>query len=399
MNQTQFPSCGSGRVTRYVGTATYTATCPNGGEYYGGFDWVKTGAGIGQTVSGIVLLRKTVSEWVFLVAHDANSVPRVSKVTISASGQVSSSAVSWSVPPTDIEAMFSYAGFIFAATSGGSLLKIGLSVDEQNILTLETVSFGGIIDSGNCEAAFIFNMDGREFLVAASRGSNSTASKISWVEISTSTLAITGSSFWSTTFTAPFPTLSDVRHVSDMRTDTAGNLFVSSASDPGDNGPFSSAVYHIGSFFMVDGNPSLGKMAIPREIYRSNSHKIEAIGATPNDSLGMILGADDENFGGFVFAQGQRVLGIPVGEPVTVTRQAWSLESVQDAERIARDLARKEAMAVMACRYVARDCATPQCGGYFYAPVCCYASGATPVLAADEARRLALEWAARYCPE
>ena len=396
MNQNPFPTCADA-PNNYIGTASYTAKCPNGTEFQGGFEWLKTGNGIGKTISGLVLLRKTVSEWVFLAAHDASSVPRVSKITVSASGAVSSSAVSWASPPTDIESLFVYEGIMFAATGGGTLLKIALSVDETSISVVDSVGFGGVIDNEDCEGAFIHLIDGREILIVASRGSDASPSKIAWMELTTSPLYLV-SLIGVTTFTAPFPAASNVRHVSDLRTDHAGNLFVSSASDPGDNGPFSSAVYHVGSLFMAGSDPSLGMIATPREIYRSTAHKIEAICLTPNDSLGMILGADDENFGGFIFAQGQRALGVPVGEPVTVTRQAWSHVSVQDAEAKARELARREAIAVLACRYVARDCVTPQCGYYFYAPVCAYGTGTTLALAADEARAAALAWAALYCP-
>ena len=394
--QSQFPNCGTPRQ-RFVATVSYTARCPNGSEYSGGFDWKKVGSDIFETVSGLLLLRKTVSGWVFLAAHDALSLPRLSLIQISNSGDVTSSGVDWSGPPVDIEALFVHRDDIFAASSAGTLYRLALSVDETSVSTIDSVYFGAMI-TGDFEAAFIHEINGIWILVVASRGNDSTPSTIAWKRVSYPSLSILGATETST-FSAPFPTVSNVRHVSDLRVDIDGNLFVCSSSDPGDNGPFSSAVFHVGSFFMDGVNPALGMMDSPREVYRSDSHKIEAICMTPNDSLGMVVGADDENLGGFIFAQGQRVLGVPVGDPVTVTRQASSCVSLEDAERLARDLARKEAMAVMACRYVARDCVTPQCGYYFYAPVCCYGSGATPALAADAARADALAWAALYCPE
>lgn len=50
-----------------------------------------------------------------------------------------------------------------------------------------------------------------------------------------------------------------------------------------------------------------------------------------------------------------------VGTPVTITRQARSSISEQDAQRIARDLAEKEAKAVIECTFTAVKCATPSC--------------------------------------
>ena len=395
MNQNPFPSC-QPSCNNFVGTATYTAKCHNGTEFHGGFDWIKTGTGIEKTISGLVLLRKTVSGWVFLAAHDASSSPRLSRIEISNTGAVTSSDVEWSGPPIDIEALFVHQDNIFAASSSGTLYRIALDANEENVSTIDSVYFGAMISGANCEAAFIHETNGIFILVVASRGDDLTPSTIAWRRVVYPSLSLLGDTE-SITFSAPFPT-SNVRHVSDIRIDIDGNVFVSSASDPGDDGPFSSAVYHIGSMYAYDSFALIAKMQTPREAYRSTSHKVEAICLTPNDSLGMILGADDENSGGFIFIQGQRVTGIPVGDPVTITRQAWSSVSAEDAQNKARELARLEAVSVLACRYVARDCATPQCGNYFYAPVCCYGTGATASLAADKARADALAWAALYCP-
>jgi hypothetical protein len=85
-----------------------------------------------------------------------------------------------------------------------------------------------------------------------------------------------------------------VRHISDVRVDAAGKVLVSAASDPGDDGPFASAVYSIGTLEAGGQAPKFKKSPEPQELTRSSEKKTEAIELTKN---GLVLGSDDENNG------------------------------------------------------------------------------------------------------
>ncbi len=101
----------------------------------------------------------------------------------------------------------------------------------------------------------------------------------------------------------PFPS-ANVRHISDIKVDSAGVVFISAASDPGDEGPFQSAVYIAGSLgysgnkIVFKQNPQL----VP--LYRTNYHKIEALELVTGAEGGVIVGTDDENFGSSVYIVG-----------------------------------------------------------------------------------------------
>lgn len=103
---------------------------------------------------------------------------------------------------------------------------------------------------------------------------------------------------------APYPS-KDVRHASDLKITDRGRLLVSSASDPGDDGPFDSAVYDAGRVTPAQpggtsgksGRASLHLAKDPEVLGKFAKHKIEAIGCLHGQRRGL-LGTDDENAGG-----------------------------------------------------------------------------------------------------
>lgn len=102
---------------------------------------------------------------------------------------------------------------------------------------------------------------------------------------------------------APYPT-TDVRHVSDVSVSADGTLTVSSASDPGNDGPFASAVYRAGHVTTDrDGTVHLTVTASPHALATFADHKIEALACAPGSHQGL-MGTDDENAGGAVATYG-----------------------------------------------------------------------------------------------
>jgi hypothetical protein len=94
----------------------------------------------------------------------------------------------------------------------------------------------------------------------------------------------------------------NARHISDVKVDPSGAVFISSASDPGNDGPFASAVYFAGMFNFC--NPQ--KIAFVQSpafapLFRFDYHKIEAIEFVPGAGGGMAFGTDDENLGAAIF--------------------------------------------------------------------------------------------------
>ena len=90
-------------------------------------------------------------------------------------------------------------------------------------------------------------------------------------------------------------------HISDLKVDPTGVLFISSAKDPGNDGSFESAVY-IADVFNSDRNQIRFRQnseLVP--LYRFDEHKIEAIELVPGQTGGVIFGTDDENRGSSIY--------------------------------------------------------------------------------------------------
>ncbi|WP_328990066.1 hypothetical protein OG394_27885 [Kribbella sp. NBC_01245] len=68
-------------------------------------------------------------------------------------------------------------------------------------------------------------------------------------------------------------------------------------ADPGDDGPFASAVHVIGR---VSAGPKLKLRTEARRIARYDGRKIEALTCLTPSCGSMLLGTDDENLGGWL---------------------------------------------------------------------------------------------------
>jgi hypothetical protein len=104
------------------------------------------------------------------------------------------------------------------------------------------------------------------------------------------------------TVQVPYPQ-QNVRHVSDVEITQSGEILVSSASDPGDDGPFNSAVYAIGNISFNAAGTQLPRDTTPHQIATFDGHKIEALTCISPDCKNLLLGSDDENSGGWLLVR------------------------------------------------------------------------------------------------
>lgn len=88
-----------------------------------------------------------------------------------------------------------------------------------------------------------------------------------------------------------------VRHASDIAITPNGALLVSSAVDPGDDGPFSSSLREIGRLVPRTDTVGVDLAHRPRLLGTFAGHKIEAVTLLRGNVL---VGTDDENDGGWV---------------------------------------------------------------------------------------------------
>jgi hypothetical protein len=86
-----------------------------------------------------------------------------------------------------------------------------------------------------------------------------------------------------------------LRQVSDLKV-VAGRLVIASTSDPGNDGPFTSALYDVGTVTVSAGKAVL-QLAPPASLGQFPGHKVEGIACSGTTG---ILGSDDEKGGGWI---------------------------------------------------------------------------------------------------
>ncbi|WP_199806251.1 MULTISPECIES: hypothetical protein [Streptomyces] len=164
----------------------------------------------------------------------------------------------------------------------------------------------------NVEATAVATIRGRDYFVYAERaqGSDTTHINMTRLTVGKDGEIRFGRKWTSVPFTAAEPP--GARPASGLDIDAEGNLYVSSAYDPGDLGPFDSAVYRAAT--VRPGGPlgaTLHPVRPPQELARSSGLKVEGVGLV-DGSFPIFISDDDEDYGGLL--RQLRVTG-PGGRP------------------------------------------------------------------------------------
>ncbi|HAX75774.1 MAG TPA: hypothetical protein DCY88_08045 [Cyanobacteria bacterium UBA11372] len=268
--------------------------------------WRPVRGGILFGISGMALVQQQSNEMKFLIVHDnkGKNEGRLAVITIKGEAQPEYVALTWPSNadlPSDLEAIASIPGRLnsfMALSSSGKVYHIILN-NNNTISVLKVFTLPGITPQTNLEGFSLQELDGNLLAVWAHRGAGAEAATIYWGKLNLNTYQIAQTS--SVNLKVPLPNGANVRHISDLKVDKAGILFIASVTDPGNDGPFESAVYVAGAFgvgrnaIAFRSNPDL----VP--LYHYNYHKIEAIELIPGAAGGIILGTDDENMGSSVY--------------------------------------------------------------------------------------------------
>ncbi len=269
--------------------------------------WRPVRGGIAFGISGMSLVDQQSDSRSFLVVHDNKDKKsgRLAIITIKGEESPQYFPVSWSSEtplPIDMESITAVPGgselSYMAAASAGKVYHFRLGASKQNVSILKVFDFPNIAKGSNFEGFALQKITGQLLVVWAHRGQDKDPAVLYWGRLDLNTYQI--SQVASTQLKVPWP-VSAVRHISDLKVDPAGVLFISSAADNGDDGPFESAVYVAGAF-------GIGKQQITFQqnsqlvpLYRFKYNKVEAIELVPGQTGGAIFGSDDENMGGSVY--------------------------------------------------------------------------------------------------
>lgn len=274
--------------------------------------WRPVRSGILFGISGMALVEKPL-DWMscpptacFAIVHD-NKKPgegRIAILNVEDKNNPLYLPVSWdksSAFPIDLEAIDrvpeTEISTFMAVSSNGKAYYFSFA-DDRNLKLIDSFQLPNLPDDTNIEGFALQNIDGTLLAVWGHRGSDRDPGIIYWGKLDLNTYEI--SQLGSTAFTVPWPS-DRVRHISDLKVNPAGILYVTSASDPGDDGPFDSAVYAAGVFRVEGDRLQFRENSSLAPLYRLEGHKVEALELLPGISGGTILGTDDENQGSSIY--------------------------------------------------------------------------------------------------
>lgn len=269
-------------------------------------DWVPLRSNIQFGISGMSFVSQENNQSQFLIVHD-NKKPdetRLALISISANNPPEYQPLTWpndSEMPIDLEAIAIVPGSnppaFMAATSRGQIYHLTLE-NSQTLEIVKVFNLPKVPQNNNFEGLALQEIDGQLLIVWTHRGQDSDPGIIYWGTVDLNNYQI---SFQSVVeLTVPWPT-EDVRHISDIKIDPAGTLYITSAKDSGDDGPFSSAVYIAGVFIVNNSEFKFRVNSQLTPIYRFADHKIEGLELIPGVNGGIIFGTDDETMGSSIY--------------------------------------------------------------------------------------------------
>lgn len=277
--------------------------------------WRPVQPGKRKGISGLALVSKQAEMCQFLAVHDNKGdqdQPRLALLTVPAQGPITYLSLSWPSDhslPLDLEALTvvpnTRQSEFLAVTSLGLAYHLQLDRQTQTVTVLHTVQIPPHTELTNIEGFALQQINNQLLAVWAHRGQDDEPGLLFWGKYHPQKTKITVDG--STAFQVPWP-LQNVRHISDVKIATDGLFYVTAASDPGDQGPFQSATYVVGSFPFPPAPPhgaqppwQNSSTLIP--LYRFNFNKVEAIELIPGQYGGIVLATDDEEFGSALTGQ------------------------------------------------------------------------------------------------
>lgn len=264
--------------------------------------WRPAGGSRESNISGIALIDHDKETTRLLVVHD-NKKPEqnhASILTISGSAAPQKLPLKWLGDDiaVDLESVSSIPGITgqyIVLNADGRAFHVKVDLKAATIETIRSFDLPTIPAKADFEALDIQRLDGMLVAVWAERGSATRPATIFWGNLDLNAYKITN--VGSAKFQVPFPA-EHVRHIAEIKLDPTGAAFVTSAADPGNDGPFESGFYFAGIFALesqrqITFAPS--RMLAP--MLRFQYHKVEAFTFVPGVGGGLIFGTDDENLG------------------------------------------------------------------------------------------------------
>tara|TARA_B100001996_G_scaffold67766_1_gene49403 strand:+ start:6467 stop:7318 length:852 start_codon:yes stop_codon:yes gene_type:complete len=251
-------------------------------------NWRKIHGSRQFSISGVTRFEKG-----FLVVHDnkKKGQPRISYLNKS----LKLRKLIWPEPklPYDLEAIHKVPGFknkFITMESTGKAYVFYVDPFNFRIEIVQTFTLPGISNKMNLEGFAIYNSTQGQIFLYGDRGSNKRKSTLITALYDPSNHNIYEVNKFE--IELPIP-IKSKRNIADLAIDKNGGVWTSATSDPGNNGPFQSAIYQIGQMSNV-GIFNFNHPSLLKPLLILNDQKVEAM--IFNKEM-LYLMTDNENFG------------------------------------------------------------------------------------------------------
>jgi len=280
------------------------------------WQWRPIQPGKRKGISGLALVKKQQGVCQFLAVHDNkgdSDQPRLALLQVPTQGPIQYQSLAWPSAqslPVDLEALTvvpdTQRTEYMAVSSLGQIYHLRLDLQTTTLTVLRTLQVPSHSELTNIEGFALHNINRQLIAVWAHRGEDSDPAVIFWGRVNPEKSQIV--TIGSTSLQVPWP-LHQVRHVSDLKIDSGGLLYITAASDPGDQGPFQSATYSLGQFpfsrmlSSASEAPQFRNSSTLVPLYRFNFNKVEALELISGKQGSIIFASDDETFGSALAGQ------------------------------------------------------------------------------------------------
>lgn len=262
--------------------------------------WHFLGEGKNKAISGISVL----DDDLFLAVLDGRKPehPRLAVLNWKKGQKPVLSPLDWcdkSTFPVDMEAIAKIPNQkeYLLLESKGAVTRIQMEENNSCKITAQ-FDLPNLTADTNMEGMALHCVAENCLLTWAERGDDKTPAKLSWARFDVQENKLDAPDGKAFEFKASYP-VQNLRSIADIAIDGKGQVWVAATSDPGDEGPFTSAIYNLGTFAA---NENHFKFSPAKEIkpvvrYEAENVKIEGLVVTP---AGLLMAAENENLGGKV---------------------------------------------------------------------------------------------------
>ncbi|MEA5569677.1 hypothetical protein [Calothrix sp. UHCC 0171] len=269
--------------------------------------WLPVQNGITYGISGMTVLQQQDNSLDLLVVHDnkkpnqgrlgivkiqGNNLPEYIPLQWQKNTKLPIDLESLTLVPTKELANKNQASHM-ALSSSGQVYHFSFASDNT-ISIIKIFALPGLNKDSNLEAFALQEIDNKLIAVWAERGEGEKPAIMYWgiLDLATYKINLAGYNPIKVPLKSP-----NLRHISDLKVDNSGVIYITSATDNGNDGPFESAVYIIGSLSVQNQQIIFQPKSAITGVGNYDKHKIEAMEFLPHKKGGIVFGTDDENKG------------------------------------------------------------------------------------------------------